>query len=84
MPASERAEVTAELKVSPEDCLEATKEAAGETGLAHEAGPGKINLAGSKAEVLDAMRKVVDEALEAGAKSVEVEVEAKDDADRFG
>lgn len=83
MPTSDRAEVTAELKVSPQDALSATKEAAGETGLAHEAGPDAINLAGSKSEVLDALRKVLDAALNAGAKTVEVKVEAEDDAERF-
>ncbi|WP_119067790.1 hypothetical protein [Rubrobacter indicoceani] len=84
MPASARVEVTAELSVRPDKCLAATKRAAGETGLAHEAGPDAINLAGSRTEVLGALNRVVDAALEAGAKSVEVKVEAEADAERFG
>lgn len=83
MPASARAELTVELKVSPESHLDAAKEVAGETGLAHEAGPDAINLAGGKTEVLDAMRRVVEAALDAGAKSVEVKAEAEDNAERF-
>lgn len=83
MPASDRAEVTAEIRVTPEDVLDATKEAAGETGLAHEAGPDAINLAGGKSEVLDALGKVTGAALDAGAKSVDIKVEAEDDAGRF-
>lgn len=91
MPAYERAELTAELTVTPNDRAEkspgeqvaAAKEAAGGTGLAHEAGPETINLAGGRAEVLDALRPVFEAAFDAGARSVEVKVEAEDDADRF-
>lgn len=92
MPAYERAEVSAELKVRPSpraerpprEQIEAAKSAAGETGLAHEAGPETIMLAGGREEVLDATRKVIDTALDAGAHVVEVKVEVEGDAGRFG
>ena len=92
MPGYERAPVSAELKVvtsdgggtSPEDQISSTKEAAGASGLAHEAGPETVILAGSRAEVLEATMKVLEAALDAGAKAVEVTVEAEADADRFG
>lgn len=91
MPGYARAELTAELEVIPDDRaenspqaqLEAAKQAAGETGLAHEAGPESIVLAGSRDKVLDAAREVIEAALDAGAKTVEIKVEAEDDADRF-
>lgn len=62
MPGYERAEVSAELKVvtsdraenPPQAQLEAATNAAGETGLAHEAGPETTVLAGSREEVLQA------------------------------
>ena len=91
MPGYERAEVSAELKVAtsdraentPQDQLKAAKNAAGASGLAHEAGPETTVLAGSREEVLQATMKVIDAALDAGAKAVEVKVEAEADADRF-
>ena len=79
MPAFERAQLTAELKVLPsgEDGsraeIEAAKTAAGESGLAHEAGPDTMVLAGERREVLDA-----------GAGGVELRIEAQGDAPRFG
>ena len=89
MPGYERAEVSAELKVVPSDRaenppqaqLEAAMNVAGETGLAHEAGPETIMLSGARKEVLEATMKVLEAALDAGAKSVEMKVEAE--ADRF-
>lgn len=92
MPGYERAPVSAELKVvpsdragrPPQDQIEAAKEAAGESGLAREAGPETIVLAGSRGEVLRAAMEVVDAALDAGAQAVEVKVEAEAEADRFG
>ena len=54
MPAFERAELTAELKVLASGgpgAVEAAKMAAGETGLAHEAGPETMVLAGGRREV---------------------------------
>ena len=92
MPGYERAPVSAELKVvpsdraenPPQDQIEAAKEAAGSTGLAHEAGPETIMLAGGREEVLQATMKVVGAALDAGAEAVEIKVESEADADRFG
>lgn len=91
MPGYERAEVSAELKVvtsdraenPPRKQLEAAMNAAGESGLAHEAGPETTVLAGGRMEVLQATMKVIDAALDAGAKAVEVKVEAEADASRF-
>ena len=91
MPGYERAPVSAELKVvtsdraekPPRDQIEAAKEAAGESGLAHEAGPETTVLAGGREEVLQATRKVIEAALAAGAQAVEAKVEAEADADRF-
>ena len=92
MPGYERAQLSAELKVVPSeraekplrDQIEAAKSAAGETGLAREAGPDTIMLAGEREEVLEATMKVIEAALDAGARTVEVKVEAEADADRFG
>lgn len=88
MPAYERAELTAELKVlvsgGENGSVEAAKTAAGETGLAHEAGPETMVLAGGRREVLDAVTRVVEAALDAGAGGVELKVEAEAEADRFG
>ncbi len=89
MPAFERAQLTAELKVLPsgEDDprrqIEAAKTAAGESGLAHEAGPETMVLAGERREVLDAATRVVEAALDAGAGGVELKIEAQEDAPRF-
>ena len=92
MPGYERAPVSAELKVvtsdgggtSPEDQVAAAKEAAGASGLAHEAGPETMILTGGRGEVLQATIEVIEAALDAGAKTVEVKVEAEAEADRFG
>lgn len=86
MPAFERAELTAELRVlAPGGSgIEAAKKAAAETGLAHEAGPEVMVLAGTRGEVLDAVTRVVEAALDAGAGGVELKVEAEGEADRFG
>ena len=91
MPAYERAELNAELKVVPSDAaeaspqqqVEAAKRAAGESGLAREAGPETTVLAGGRSEVLEATRKVIEASLDAGAHIVEVKVEAQEDAATF-
>lgn len=87
MPGYNRAELTAELTVvasqDGEAPREAARRAAAETGLAHEAGPGSLVLSGGRSEVLEAMRRVIDASLDAGAHGVEVKVEAQGDADRF-
>lgn len=92
MPAYERAELSAELKVvpsegaerSPEEQAEAVREAAGSTGLAREAGPEAVVLSGGRGEVLGAVTQVLEAALDAGARAVEVRVEAEGDSQRFG
>ena len=91
MPGYERAPVSAELKVvssdraekSPQDQVEAAKEAAGASGLANEAGPDTIMLSGGRSEVLEATVKVMEAALDAGADAVEAKVEVEGDSDRF-
>lgn len=91
MPGYERAPISAELKVvtsdrakrPPQDQIEAAKEAAGASGLAHEAGPETMMLAGGRDEVLQATMQVLGAALDAGAQAVEIKVDAEADADRF-
>jgi uncharacterized protein YqgV (UPF0045/DUF77 family) len=91
MPAYERAQLSAELEVvtspeaerSPREQVEAAKVAAGESGLAYEAGPETTVLAGSRKEVLQATMQVIEAALDAGAHAVNVKVEAEGEAARF-
>ena len=91
MPAYERAQLSAELEVitspeaqkSPREQVEAAKAAAGESGLAHEAGPETTVLAGGRKEVLEATMQVVEAALDAGAHAVNVKVQAEGEAPRF-
>ena len=92
MPAYERAELSAELKVlpslaaerSPLEQVEAAKRAASDSGLAREAGPEVTVLAGGRREVLDATMRVMEAALDAGAGAVEVKVEVEGESERFG
>ena len=92
MPGYERAQVSAELTVvpseragkPPQEQVEAAKKAAGETGLAHEAGPETLVLAGGRREVLEATMEVVEASLDVGASAVEIKVEAEGEAPRFG
>ena len=91
MPGYERAELNAELKVvpseeadqSPQQQVEVAKKAAGESGLAHEAGPETTMLSGGRREVLEAAITVVEASLDAGARAVEVRVEAQGEAPGF-
>jgi uncharacterized protein YqgV (UPF0045/DUF77 family) len=91
VPAYERAELNAELKVvpseaaeaSPEEQVEAAKKAAGESGLAHEAGPETTVLTGGRREVLEAAIRVVEASLDAGARAVEMKIEAQGEAPSF-
>ena len=92
MPRYERAGISAELTVvaseyaekPPREQVEAAKTAAGETGLAHEAGPESLVLAGDRREVLEATMEVIEASLDAGASAVEIRLEAEGDAPRFG
>jgi uncharacterized protein YqgV (UPF0045/DUF77 family) len=91
VPTYERAELNAELKVvpseaaeaSPEEQVEAAKKAAGESGLAHEAGPETTVLTGGRREVLEAAIRVVEASLDAGARAVEMKIEAQGEAPSF-
>jgi uncharacterized protein YqgV (UPF0045/DUF77 family) len=91
MPTYERAQLSAELEVvtspgaerSPHDQVEAAKAAASESGLAHEAGPEITVLAGGRKEVLQATMQVIEAALDAGARAVNVKVEAEGESARF-
>jgi len=80
------AELTAELTIAPDDdrAVSAGRQAAAETGLALDAGPTTTALSGTRQEVLDALRRVLDAALSAGASTVEVKLEvprnAREDA----
>jgi uncharacterized protein YqgV (UPF0045/DUF77 family) len=91
MPGYNRAEISAELTVvtsmeaekSPREQIEAAKQAASDSGLAHEAGPETTVLSGGRSEVLEATRKVVEASLDAGAHVVQVKIEAEGDSARF-
>lgn len=67
----------------PRAQLEAALRAAGKSGLAHESGPGTTVLSGARGEVLGAMVEVIEAALDAGAGTVKIKVEAEGDASRF-
>lgn len=92
MPGYDRAQLRAEVKIEPSTSakttpqvqIEAGMRAAGATGLAHEAGPDATALAGGREEVLDAMLKVIEASLDAGARVIEVRVEAQEEADKLG
>jgi uncharacterized protein YqgV (UPF0045/DUF77 family) len=76
------AELTAELTIDPDgdQAVAAGREAAAETGLALDAGPSTTALSGAKREVLDALRRVLDAALDAGAATVQVKLEVPRDS----
>ncbi len=86
MPGYERAELSAELKVVPSqgESFEAAKRVAGESGLGREAGPETTMISGGRQEVLEAMTRTIEAALDAGARTVEVKIEAEGDAPKFG
>jgi hypothetical protein len=72
------AELTAEVKVDA-DAAAAVAEAATVTGIALDTGPGTTALSGARAEVLDGLRTLVEAALDAGAATVSVTLEAPSD-----
>lgn len=92
MPGYNRAELSAELKVvpssraerSPREQVEAVQRAAGDTGLAREGGPETTVLAGGREEVLEAVTRVAEAALDAGAREVKINLEAERESGRFG
>ena len=71
------AELTAELTIAPQDdqAVRAGRQAAADTGLALDTGPTSTALSGARGEVLDALSRVLDAALGAGATTVEVRLE---------
>ena len=91
MPAYERTELNAELKVvpsegaetPPQEQVEAAKRVAGESGLAREAGPETTMLTGDRREVLAAAMEVVEASLDAGAHAVEIRFEAQGETPSF-
>lgn len=75
------AELTAHFTVEgPDGARDAALRAAGPSGLARESGPGETMLAGGRAEVLAALGAVMDAALAAGARGLEVRLEAPTEA----
>jgi hypothetical protein len=94
MPAHKRAELNAELTIvpspraekAPRAQIEAGMQAANASGLVgHEAGPDVTTaLAGGRQDVLDAVRRVIEASLDAGAHVVQVKVEAQEEAGKFG
>jgi uncharacterized protein YqgV (UPF0045/DUF77 family) len=76
------AELTAELTIDPDgdQAVAAGRAAATETGLALDTGPNTTALSGAKREVLDALRRVLDAALDAGAATVQVKLEVPRDS----
>jgi uncharacterized protein YqgV (UPF0045/DUF77 family) len=91
MPTYKRAEISADLTVTPSrdgeqaprEQIEAVRRAAGESGLANESGPGSLILAGGRTEVLEALSKVLETSFDVGASVVEIKVEAEKDAPSF-
>ncbi len=92
MPGYNRVQLSAELKIipspraerSPRKQLESARQAAGDTGLAREGGPETTVLAGGREEVLEAVMKVTEAALDAGAREVRINLEAEEESGRFG
>ena len=76
------AELTAELTIAPGEvqAVRAGREAAAQTGLALDTGPTSTALSGARGEVLEALSRVLDAALSAGASTVEVKLEVPRDA----
>ncbi len=93
MPGYNRAELSAELRIvpssqgakAPREQVEAGMRAASDSGLpALESGPDSTALAGRRGEVLDAVRRVIEASLDAGAGEVHVKVEAQGESGKFG
>ena len=71
------AELTVEYAIEgPEAALAAARDAASPSGLAREAGPGVTALSGPREPVMEALHDVVAAALDAGARRLDVRLEA--------
>ena len=75
------AELTAHFTVAgPAAAVAAARRAVEPTGLAREAGPDELALAGARAEVLAALGDAVSAALDAGAHGIDARLEAPTEA----
>lgn len=70
-------EASSEGEGSPREQIAAAKEAAAASGLASETGPESMSLAGSRLEVFDALRGVIEATFDAGALGVRVKLESR-------
>jgi hypothetical protein len=71
------AELTAEYSIQgPDEALAAARDVAGPSGIAREAGPGRMLLSGSRGQVLGTLGDIVTAALDAGAWRFDVQLEA--------
>jgi hypothetical protein len=59
---------------------EAARTAAAASGLAHDSGPDEIALTGPRADVLNALTAVIDASLDAGARTLEIRLDAPTEA----
>ena len=77
------AELTAHFRAEgPEGVRAAVLEAVQPSGLAREAGPDELMLAGPRGEVLEALTAAISAALDAGASALDVKLEAPTEARR--
>jgi hypothetical protein len=77
------AELTAHFTIEgPEGALAAALEAVAPSGLAREAGPNELMLAGAREAVLGALADAVSAALDAGAHGLDVKLDAPTEARR--
>ena len=77
------AELTAHFAIEgPDEARAAATDAAGPSGLAREAGPGELMLAGPRSEVLAALGEAIAAALDAGAHGLDVKLEAPTESRR--
>jgi hypothetical protein len=71
------AELTAHFTIEgPDSAFDAALAAAGESGLAREAGPSELLLVGAREAVLAALGGTIAAALDAGAYGLDVKLEA--------
>jgi uncharacterized protein YqgV (UPF0045/DUF77 family) len=77
------AELTAEISIgdSEADSVTGLIEAAGVSGIAVDAGPGVAGLSGDRASVLNAVTKVVEAAVDSGARAIHIDLHIPDVAE---